>query len=155
MSPDWWRDCRDGIEKCSSPTGDGNFVLATSLIDTNIALRNAVPRQGTEIEFLNMVKHDLEIEKCSSPTGDGNGPFPCGIPPPSTIEKCSSPTGDGNKIEFIPISFKLIEKCSSPTGDGNENAIENRDRHEIEKCSSPTGDGNLKLSVLTGCSFYN
>ena len=47
MSPDWWRDCRDGIEKCSSPTGDGN------------------PPNRTR-------KQQARIEKCSSPTGDGN-----------------------------------------------------------------------------------
>lgn len=40
MSPDWWRDCRDGIEKCSSPTGDGNSVPYTSLICCICSLRN-------------------------------------------------------------------------------------------------------------------
>ena len=49
MSPDWWRDCRDGIEKCSSPTGDGN-----------LGDHSDVPSVAA-------------IEKCSSPTGDGNG----------------------------------------------------------------------------------
>ena len=34
------------IEKCSSPTGDGNPKL--SLMNVLIALRNVVPRQGTE-----------------------------------------------------------------------------------------------------------
>ena len=36
------------IEKCSSPTGDGNRSLISSLVNV------------------------LSIEKCSSPTGDGN-----------------------------------------------------------------------------------
>ncbi len=48
MSPDWWRDCRDGIEKCSSPTGDGNTLLQF-IIENGKKLRNVVPRQGTEI----------------------------------------------------------------------------------------------------------
>ena len=48
MSPDWWRDCRDGIEKCSSPTGDGNITSRMYNARTH-KLRNVVPRQGTEI----------------------------------------------------------------------------------------------------------
>ena len=52
MSPDWWRDCRDGIEKCSSPTGDGN-----------------AEEKPIDIEAM--------IEKCSSPTGDGNAEYDC------------------------------------------------------------------------------
>ena len=48
MSPDWWRDCRDGIEKCSSPTGDGNHFIPS------------------------LSPGSASIEKCSSPTGDGN-----------------------------------------------------------------------------------
>ena len=36
------------IEKCSSPTGDGNDVLAVA------------------------IEYRISIEKCSSPTGDGN-----------------------------------------------------------------------------------
>ena len=47
MSPDWWRDCRDGIEKCSSPTGDGNEMYPDNELVQRV-LRNAVPRQGTE-----------------------------------------------------------------------------------------------------------
>ena len=74
MSPDWWRDCRDGIEKCSSPTGDGNCGSGLAL------------------------HQEQNIEKCSSPTGDGNKIpeilYLQGFP----IEKCSSPTGDGNTV---------------------------------------------------------
>ena len=60
------------IEKCSSPTGDGNVLSGTSNIDT-LTLRNVVPRQGTEIvlHYQNQCKINF-IEKCSSPTGDGN-----------------------------------------------------------------------------------
>ena len=36
------------IEKCSSPTGDGNEVNRLKKVDWSI-LRNVVPRQGTEI----------------------------------------------------------------------------------------------------------
>ena len=56
MSPDWWRDCRDGIEKYSSPTGDGKGFHVPSKFRHN-PLRNIVPRQGTEsgsIIFLNL-----------------------------------------------------------------------------------------------------
>ena len=73
MSPDWWRDCRDGIEKCSSPTGDGNKIFVSMLIV-------------------------YTIEKCSSPTGDGNFCIFIVIYSILLIEKCSSPTGDGNLI---------------------------------------------------------
>ena len=59
------------IEKCSSPTGDGN----------NHSTTIPAPRQP--------------IEKCSSPTGDGNKEENSMIIGTS-IEKCSSPTGDGN-----------------------------------------------------------
>ena len=38
-----------GIEKCSSPTGDGNKVVVNKCLDSG--LRNVVPRQGTEIRF--------------------------------------------------------------------------------------------------------
>ena len=62
------------IEKCSSPTGDGNFKAdVDNAITVNKELRNVVPRQGTET--LNPVasfRSPLFIEKCSSPTGDGN-----------------------------------------------------------------------------------
>ena len=76
MSPDWWRDCRDGIEKCSSPTGDGNFTADL----------------GDKV---------IPIEKCSSPTGDGNWILLKFVPVTIcfTIEKCSSPTGDGNSSD--------------------------------------------------------
>ena len=61
-----------GIEKCSSPTGDGN--IRTIAFETFVpGLRNVVPRQGTETmwDSLNN-KRCITIEKCSSPTGDGN-----------------------------------------------------------------------------------
>ena len=81
MSPDWWRDCRDGIEKCSSPTGDGN-----------------AEEKPIDIEAM--------IEKCSSPTGDGNHDlFLCIIDRKQVIEKCSSPTGDGNN-NLSPLQFQ-------------------------------------------------
>ena len=77
MSPDWWRDCRDGIEKCSSPTGDGNK------------------------KRINIRQERIKIEKCSSPTGDGNWILLKFVPVTIcfTIEKCSSPTGDGNSSD--------------------------------------------------------
>ena len=61
------------IEKCSSPTGDGNSMSmwrSTVAFDT---LRNVVPRQGTETfrKVFTIVMYFV-IEKCSSPTGDGN-----------------------------------------------------------------------------------
>ena len=61
------------IEKCSSPTGDGNSMSmwrSTVAFDT---LRNVVPRQGTEtVKQESFTKNYICIEKCSSPTGDGN-----------------------------------------------------------------------------------
>ena len=96
MSPDWWRDCRDGIEKCSSPTGDGNETIKNQCTNERI-LRNVVPRQGTET--------GLQISR----------PFRF-----TSIEKCSSPTGDGNLyLKYLVMKQRKIEKCSSPTGDGN------------------------------------
>ena len=77
MSPDWWRDCRDGIEKCSSPTGDGNDIINS---------------QSKEVKT---------IEKCSSPTGDGNEDVADATKDAAKIEKCSCPTGDGNGIKAI------------------------------------------------------
>ena len=71
MSPDWWRDCRDGIEKCSSPTGDGKNVVSVCN------------------------KFHAMIEKCSSPTGDGKNVLTAVTYSLTSIEKCSSPTGDG------------------------------------------------------------
>ena len=60
------------IEKCSSPTGDGNDRHNVKHVKTR-ELRNVVPRQGTETtSFLRMKKAPIKIEKCSSPTGDGN-----------------------------------------------------------------------------------
>ena len=60
------------IEKCSSPTGDGNRSIILSLICNNL-LRNVVPRQGTETNSsINSSGIAFSIEKCSSPTGDGN-----------------------------------------------------------------------------------
>ena len=63
------------IEKCSSPTGDGNRVF-------------------DDVSPLSFVT----IEKCSSPTGDGNTLYQCYSDHYRIIEKCSSPTGDGNNI---------------------------------------------------------
>ena len=59
------------IEKCSSPTGDGNSPTEHR---TKIAvwIENAVPRQGTETLYSPFAPHPKFIEKCSSPTGDGN-----------------------------------------------------------------------------------
>ena len=108
------------IEKCSSPTGDGNSVPYTSLICCICSLRNVVPRQGTET---------CTIAIATAPV----------------IEKCSSPTGDGNFFDIVKsIAFFSIEKCSSPTGDGNMIFSDfNIINYPIEKCSSPTGDGNI------------
>ena len=118
MSPDWWRDCRDGIEKCSSPTGDGNQGVYNHSFDLP-GLRNVVPRQGTETCNLLRCRVLLRIEKCSSPTGDGNcTPYPL-LLKDNFIEKCSSPTGDGNHFPMRIMRVTVIEKCSSPTGDGN------------------------------------
>ena len=61
------------IEKCSSPTGDGNLIAV----------------MGTDV---------LLIEKCSSPTGDGNNRWIFYSEFLFGIEKCSSPTGDGNQV---------------------------------------------------------
>ena len=61
------------IEKCSSPTGDGNFKAdVDNAITVNKELRNVVPRQGTEMWLNSAVLFTKSIEKCSSPTGDGN-----------------------------------------------------------------------------------
>ena len=68
------------IEKCSSPTGDGNIFFC--LRASSILLRNAVPRQGTETFLLFSFVMYLDI-----------------------IEKCSFPTGDGNNIQIIIYSF--------------------------------------------------
>ena len=64
---------RSNIEKCSSPTGDGNLNKVLILpVEVN-RLRNVVPRQGTETAFDVLEnKKIVTIEKCSSPTGDGN-----------------------------------------------------------------------------------
>ena len=87
------------IEKCSSPTGDGNFKAdVDNAITVNKELRNVVPRQGTEIRQGKTYTMVTLIEKCSSPTGDGNLPF------------------------FNNEGIQMIEKCSSPTRDGNFNA---------------------------------
>ena len=87
---------KETIEKCSSPTGDGN-----------------------QCHHLSLVQVQLLIEKCSSPTGDGNCSFSSLCIFHFTIEKCSSPTGDGNQLLQLLESHIPIEKCSSPTGDGN------------------------------------
>ena len=60
------------IEKCSSPTGDGNDVGTFVWKRCHERLRNVVPRQGTETcrSLSDVVRYT--IEKCSSPTGDGN-----------------------------------------------------------------------------------
>ena len=85
------------IEKCSSPTGDGNhfYVLLIGILGMkklrnvvprqgtetyhnkntairNRLLRNVVPRQGTETYIQFPTASETIIEKCSSPTGDGN-----------------------------------------------------------------------------------
>ena len=83
------------IEKCSSPTGDGNYfhiitimfsVLLRNVVPRqgtetyhnkntairNRLLRNVVPRQGTETYIQFPTASETIIEKCSSPTGDGN-----------------------------------------------------------------------------------
>ena len=95
--PDRTWGCGDGIEKCSSPIGDGNAVIMSALF------------------FL------FPIEKCSSPIGDGNRQEKSFESHWKTIEKCSSPIGDGNCVLWAWLtSCKSIEKCSSPIGDGND-----------------------------------
>ena len=69
------------IEKCSSPTGDGNKVICT------------------------IQESKYNIEKCSSPTGDGNRFFCIFVRLLMLIEKCSSPTGDGNCGTYFRVLF--------------------------------------------------
>ena len=100
MSPDWWRDCRDGIEKCSSPTGDGNCNLYSFKVFSGLKLRNVVPRQGTEITTaLRLSFFKLKLRN---------------VVPRQGTEKEAIP---------LPRLSSLIEKCSSPTGDGNEKTL--------------------------------
>ena len=69
-----------------------------------LALRNVVPRQGTETRGHRVLYYRVTIEKCSSPTGDGNFFFAYFVKSLiGTIEKCSSPTGDGNSVCFIKL----------------------------------------------------
>ena len=70
--PDRTWGCGDGIEKCSSPIGDGNCA-------------SPVVSRGF-----------FSIEKCSSPIGDGNCVLWAWLTSCKSIEKCSSPIGDGN-----------------------------------------------------------
>ena len=60
------------IEKCSSPTGDGNNQHVLLSLSVLTGLRNVVPRQGTETTSGVSGCNAYSIEKCSSPTGDGN-----------------------------------------------------------------------------------
>ena len=45
------------IEKCSSPTGDGN-LLTDLTVNRSFELRNVVPRQGTETITTNNLMRD-------------------------------------------------------------------------------------------------
>ena len=112
------------IEKCSSPTGDGNCTPYPLLLKDNF------------------------IEKCSSPTGDGNH-FPMRIMRVTVIEKCSSPTGDGNRRKrYPPKPVKLRNVVPRQGTETNSSINSSGIAFSIEKCSSPTGDGNtVKLFV--------
>ncbi len=108
------------IEKCSSPTGDGNVLSGTSNIDT-LTLRNVVPRQGTEIvlHYQNQCKINF-IEKCSSPTGDGNSvPYTSLICCICSLRNVVPRQGTEIILSAHTAIGSIIEKCSSPTGDGN------------------------------------
>ena len=83
--PDRTWGCGDGIEKCSSPIGDGNFSPAFAVLLSSWL-----------------------IEKCSSPIGDGNSVIRVLYIFAKNIEKCSSPIGDGNSI-FHSFSFTNIQ----------------------------------------------
>ena len=83
------------IEKCSSPTGDGNFET-----------------------FIFYILH-IVIEKCSSPTGDGNTVLVT-IGFLAIIEKCSSPTGDGNEITRESREFDKVELRNAVPRQGTE-----------------------------------
>ena len=75
-----------GIEKCSSPIGDGN---------DHRWIFNGIFES---------------IEKCSSPIGDGNSGTTFSAVHGCIIEKCSSPIGDGNKLAGLytaPLSVSL------------------------------------------------
>ena len=73
------------IEKCSSPTGDGNDEVDGRMVS------------------------EKRIEKCSSPTGDGNENSNVLRVREIHIEKCSSPTGDGNSyntfVSYVSPTF--------------------------------------------------
>ena len=84
MSPDWWRDCRDGIEKCSSPTGDGN----------------PINDMHGDISFF--------IEKCSSPTGDGNPTSKSRRTTATEILRNVVPRQGTETLIFIIIQFMYI-----------------------------------------------
>ena len=48
------------IEKCSSPTGDGNHLIR-NIQSVKVRLRNVVPRQGTETCDFNSVCHNIRL----------------------------------------------------------------------------------------------
>ena len=164
MSPDWWRDCRDGIEKCSSPTGDGNS-LTSSFVRSLFKLRNVVPRQGTETKNTCYSVVKVQIEKCSSPTGDGNSEtFVVNVI--VVLRNVVPRQGTETSLPFFSETFVVLRNVVPRQGtetidvcctnivcrlrnvvprQGTEKMLQELDSgnmEAIEKCSSPTGDGN-------------
>ena len=134
------------IEKCSSPTGDGNSVNVHCFRDLFCTLRNVVPRQGTETSCCDVVSRQLllrnvvprqgtetiseisvgsflHIEKCSSPTGDGNSRNASSVKMSFSLRNVVPRQGTETVVQNVEIPFQMIEKCSSPTGDGNVPSI--------------------------------
>ena len=138
------------IEKCSSPTGDGNKNLLQRLQKKNW-LRNVVPRQGTETLCHPSTITACGIEKCSSPTGDGNDLMIVYCFFAIIIEKCSSPTGDGNSMSMwrSTVAFDTLRNVVPRQGTETFRKVFTIVMYfVIEKCSSPTGDGNSKARKL-------
>ena len=162
------------IEKCSSPTGDGNSFNLLIFLFFHNSLRNVVPRQGTETRTRISFHRLSRLRNVVPRQGTETCYPPDFIQIYKQIEKCSSPTGDGNLAAAFVANFDILLRNVVPR-QGTETAqclssakmdfklrnVVPRQGTEtlchpstitacgIEKCSSPTGDGNIQKS------FYN
>ena len=90
------------IEKCSSPTGDGNLSSTISVASATSILRNVVPRQGTETKNNTAINITTSSLRNVVPRQGTETIFALFIlDSPCLIEKCSSPTGDGNCVASL------------------------------------------------------
>ena len=139
------------IEKCSSPTGDGNLTWNFMKVFPSI-LRNVVPRQGTETRFQFLPVHVLVsvLRNVVPRQGTETPSFFCQDGHCFLLRNVVPRQGTETSNGMFLSCTLLIEKCSSPTGDGNTPIGERTKKHLLFRLRNVVP----RQGTETGASYF-